>query len=118
MATAANNLENEEIANEFSLFLILEAFGDGVLDEKEFLSLYFQEWEERNVKANPSFQYWNYQFNLEEMTDDEYNSEFRFKKDDIARLCAALRMGDEIVTCDRHVIASNEAVWQTVFVYL
>ena len=52
MAAAANNLENEECANEFSLFLLLEAFGDGVLNEEEFIALYFQEWEARPVKIN------------------------------------------------------------------
>lgn len=107
MAAAANN---EELAKEFNLFLLLESFSDGVLDEDEFMALYLQDCEEKNVKVNPSFQYWNYHFNLDEMTDDECNSEFRFKKDDIARLCTSLGMEDTIVTRDRHVVPSNEAV--------
>ncbi len=63
-----------------------DLYADDVIDEEEYLLL-VQEFE----KKAPVFQYWKYnKLSLEEMTDDECISEFRFKKEDIPRLVTAL----------------------------
>ena len=74
------------------------------MDEEVFLLLYFTE-----RKANPTYQYWNYEFNFEAMTTNECKTEFRFQKGDIPRLCASLHLDDVVVT-NRYVVPSIEAV--------
>ena len=58
---------------------IIDAFyGANVIDDDEFLLLH-----EINRPRNPRFPYERYNFNFEEMTEDECWAEFRFRKADI-----------------------------------
>ena len=110
MATACLDLDYNLIVNdeEIELFILVEAFEDGIIDEEEFLLLY------RGIvsktKKNPRYQYWNYQFDFDSMNNDECKAEFRFEKSGIHRICATLGIGDVIVTYNRHVIPSLEAL--------
>ena len=97
-----DNFDKDLDEEEVRLYAILLAFDDGTLDEEEFLVLYFKG---KNInKENPTFQYWKYEFNFESMTDDECKSEFRFRKSDIPRPCASLRLDDVVVTYNRYVV--------------
>ena len=55
--------------------MLLEAFGDNLINDEEFLLLY-----DLNKSNNLDIPYWNYEFNLDTMEDDECVSEFRLKK--------------------------------------
>ena len=103
-----DNFDKDLDEEEVRLYTILQAFDDGTLDEEEFLVLYFKG---KNInKENPTFQYWKYEFNFESMTDDECKSKLRFRKSDIPRLCASLRLDDVVITYNRYVVPSVEAV--------
>ena len=77
-------------------------YADDLIDEGEYLLLV----EECEDKA-PVFQYWKYnRLRLEEMTDDECISKFRFKREDIPRHVRALRLPEKFV-CPNGTIASS-----------
>ena len=83
-----------------------DLYADDVIDEEEYLLL-VQEFE----KKAPVFQYWKYnQLSLEEMTDDECISEFRFKKEDIARLVTALRLPEKFVCVNGTIASATEGL--------
>lgn len=85
---------------------VLHAHALGNIDDEEFLILY-----EEFTTKNLEFPYWKYDaFNLENMTDDECWSEFRFRKNDIHRLRQALRIPDSIVTYNRLRVDGDEAL--------
>ena len=89
--------------------LLLDSYADGLIDETEFYLLFSMSSTPKD-KSNPTFQYWKYKFDLDAMNDDECNAEFRFKKSDVYRLCSVFKLEDVIVTKDRHVVPSVEAV--------
>ena len=91
--------------------LLLDSYADGLIDDTEFTLLFsISNSNTPKDKFNPTFQYWKYKFDLDAMNDDECNAEFRFKKGDIYRLCSVFKLEDVIVTKDRHVVPSIEAV--------
>ena len=67
--------------------LISHAFN--VIDEFEFAVLY-----DINHSKNPDFPYWNYNFDLNKLTDDECKADFRFSNNDIFILKDVLQIPD------------------------
>ena len=60
-------------------------------DEVEFALLY-----DINKSKNPYIPYWQYNtFDLENMTDDESRTEFRFEKDHLFNLVESLQLDEE-----------------------
>ena len=58
---------------------LLHSHSNGIIDDDEFICLY-----ELNSSNNLDFPYWQYEnFNIENRTDDECCSEFRFSRCDI-----------------------------------
>ena len=52
-----------------------------------------------NKSKNKDFEYWNYEtFDLDDISNDDCVSEFRFQKNDIRRLVNVLQLPNEI-TC-------------------
>ena len=81
---------------------LLYAFSDNLINGEEFALLY-----DINTSKNRDFEYWNYEpFDLDNISDDDCVSEFRFQKNDIRRLKDELQLPNEI-TCyfynDLHV---------------
>ena len=71
---------------------IVEACGDGYLNDEEFVLLY-----DLNRSTNLELPYWEYDpFDLDQMNDDECRSEFRFLKDDIYSLYHHMNFPQEI----------------------
>ena len=71
---------------------IVEAYGDGYLNDEEFVLLY-----DLNRSTNLELPYWEYDpFDLDQMNDDECRSEFRFLKDDIYSLYHHMNFPQEI----------------------
>ena len=63
-------------------------YGDNIVSDEEFLLLYVT-----FKTKNPEFPHGNYeQFDLDFMNSTEYKAEFRFEKQDLPRLVAALRL--------------------------
>ena len=61
-------------------------YGDNIVSDEEFLLLYVT-----FKTKNPEFPHGNYeQFDLDFMNSTEYKAEFRFEKQDLPRLVAAL----------------------------
>ena len=79
---------------------IIDAFyGANVIDDEEFLLLH-----EINRPRNPRFPYERYNFNFEEMTEDECWAEFRFKKVDIPQLLQVFQLPNPL-RCYNGVVA-------------
>ena len=79
---------------------------NNIIDDDEFVCLY-----DLNRSKNLDYPYWNYQkFDLEELTDDECWSEFRFFKRDIYKLQEVLNIPDEILTYNRLKVDGIEAL--------
>ena len=73
--------------------LLILAYDDNLIDDVEFLLLY-----DINYSRN-DYPYWNYEsFELENLTDAETWTEFRFLKNDIYRLKDILRLPDILKT--------------------
>ena len=86
-----------------ALFL---AHANNLIDDEEFVCLY-----DLNRSKNLDYPYWNYQkFDLEQLTDDECWSEFRFLKRDIYKLQEVLNIPDEIITYNRLNVDGIEAL--------
>ena len=72
--------------------LILQSYLSGILSDEEFVLLY-----DVNTSKNPDFPYWNYErFDLDKLSDQESEAEFRFYKTDIFELADMLRLPDQI----------------------
>ena len=70
---------------------ILLVHVDRLIYNDEFLLLY-----DINQTKNLDLQYYNYEkFNLDLLNEDECQSEFRFQKRDIYRLCDTLQISEE-----------------------
>ena len=83
---------------------LLFAFDENIIDDIEFKILY-----DINNSRN-DYPYWNYDpFNLDNFTDAETWSEFRFYKNDIYRLKEALEIPDIIKTYNRLSVPGIEA---------
>ena len=81
----ANMLERRNV--------VVEANGDGLLNDKEFVLLY-----DLNSSRNLNIPYWQYpNFDLDNMQDDECISEFRFVKNDMFGLFDVLGIPEEII---------------------
>ena len=79
----ANMLERRNV--------VVEANGDGLLDDEEFVLLY-----DLNSSRNLNIPYWQYpNFDLDNMQDDECISEFRFVKNDMYGLFDVLGIPEE-----------------------
>jgi len=64
-----------------------------LIDVKECMLLY-----DINTPKNPDIPYWRYEpFDLDQMTDDECKTEFRFYRNDIYELSEILNLPDRIV---------------------
>ena len=73
---------------------LIEAFDENVIDEEEFLLLY-----DVNTSNCLDLPYWQYQhFDLDQLSDDECQAEFRFLKNDIYTLMDTMNVPDEF-TC-------------------
>ena len=84
-------------------FLIL-MHDDGEIDDEECLILHEAN---RHRNLNGGLPYFTYErFSLQELCDDECEVEFRFKKQDIYRISAALYLPD-IVRCSNGVVADH-----------
>lgn len=71
--------------------ILLETFSNYLINDDEFLLLYHL-----NKSNNLEIPYWNYEFHLDSMEDDECLFEFRFLKNDIYVLFGALDIAEEI----------------------
>ena len=81
---------------------------DGEIDDEEYLVLF-----EANRRKNlhGGLPYYKYEaFNLEDMHEDECEVEFRFKKDDIYRLAAALHLPENFRCSNGVVVNPVEAL--------
>ena len=85
--------------------LLLSHFHN-IIDDDEFVCLY-----ELNTSNNLDLPYWQYErFNLENITDDECWSEFRFNRGDLYILKDALHIPDEVVTYNRLKVDGVESL--------
>ncbi|XP_072181446.1 uncharacterized protein [Diadema setosum] len=86
---------------------LVNAYISDILDEEEFILLF-----DINAPSNPYFQYEHdgYKFDLDNFNDDECNSFFRFRKDDIVRLKSALGIPDKVILDNGSVIKGLEAL--------
>lgn len=76
--------------------MLFDAYGDGLIDEDEFVLLY-----DLNTSKNPVFPYANYErFELANMDEAECKAEFRFEKSDLPQLAEALRI-PQVLKCDQ-----------------
>ena len=74
-------------------------YGADLIDDEEFLLLH-----ELNGPRNPHFPYQQYQFNFEDITEDDCWAEFRFKKIDIPEVVDILQLPNRL-SCYNGVIA-------------
>ena len=82
------------------------AYGESVLDDDEFVLLY-----DAYKPKNRDFPYYSFtDFDLDIYNDDQCESEFRFRKDDIFDLPAVFDMPDEITCYNGVKIDSVEAL--------
>lgn len=69
---------------------LLHAHYDGLINDEEFVLLY-----DINTAKSPDLPYWSYDpFILDNMSDDECKTEFRFLRNDIYRLKDAMNFPD------------------------
>ncbi|XP_065065311.1 uncharacterized protein LOC135691389 [Rhopilema esculentum] len=81
---------------------------DGEIDDDEFLVFHEAN---RHGNLHVGLPYWKYErFNLDGMREDECEVEFRFKKQDIARLAAALHLPDVFKCSNGVVVGPVEAL--------
>ena len=84
---------------------LMLAHSEDLIDEEEFFFLY-----DINKSKNLDFPYWKYKnFDLEEWSDDECLSDFRFYKADIYRLFDAMRIPAQITTYNGSLFDGLEA---------
>ena len=85
---------------------ILVGISNGVLDEVEGMLLF-----DINKSKNLDYPYWNYErFDIDNLTDAECWSEFRFLKNDIFVLKDVLRVPDTVRTYNRLAVDGIEAL--------
>ena len=85
---------------------LIQSYDDGEIDDEEFLFLF-----DLNTSKNPDFPYWGYgPFDLDQMSDAECLSEFRFFKNDIYALADVLNIPEEIVCYNRTLVSGIEAL--------
>ena len=73
---------------------LLYAYYSSIINDEEFVLLY-----DINTAKSPDFPYWNYEaFELDSMSDDECQAEFRFYKNDVHDLMEVLGF-PETCTC-------------------
>ena len=73
---------------------LLYAYYSSIINDEEFVLLY-----DINTAKSSDFPYWNYEaFELDSMSDDECQAEFRFYKNDVYDLMAVLGF-PETFTC-------------------
>ena len=78
---------------------LLISHSQNLINDEEFMLLY-----NINKSKNPDLPYWKYDnFDLENLTDDEYQAEFRFYKNVIYFIQEALQIPDEIIFSNRFV---------------
>ena len=59
--------------------LLFHSHSNNIINDEEFLLLY-----DVDRSENPDFPYWKFpEFDLDKQSDDECNSEFQFRKNDI-----------------------------------
>ena len=83
-------------------------YTNDLIDEYDFLSVY-----ESTRRKSPEFQYWEYekvQMQLENMTNDESQAEFRFDLADLPLLAEVLGIPNKIVCPNRTVATGMEAL--------
>ena len=86
--------------------MLLFAHNDNLINEEEFLLLYYL-----NKSSNLELPYWSYdQFDLDLLTDDECQSEFRFYKRDVYLLAEVLQIPDQTKCYNRVVVDGIEAL--------
>ena len=86
--------------------MILWSYEDDIIDEEECIFLY-----DVNSSKNLDYPYWNYErFDIDNLTDAECWSEFRFLKNDIFVLKDVLRIPDTVRTYNRLAINGIEAL--------
>ena len=72
---------------------LLISHSTNLINDEEFFMLY-----DHNISKNPDFSYGNYQqFHLENLSDEEYESEFRFYKNGIYFFKEAIHIPDEVI---------------------
>ena len=72
---------------------LLISHSTNLINDEEFFMLY-----DHNISKNSDFSYGNYQqFDLENLSDEEYESEFRFYRNDIYFLKEAIHISDEVI---------------------
>ena len=76
-----------------------------LIDDTELALLY-----DLNRPKNPDFPYWNYNFDLESLNDDECKAEFRFYKNDIFSLREVLGIPEQFICSNRLHIDCIEAL--------
>ena len=85
---------------------LLIAYSDDFINDEEFLLLY-----DINKSKNPDLPYFNYEnFELDNMSEDECNVEFRFNRNDIPRLVEVFQIPDQITCYNGVVCNSKEAL--------
>ena len=81
---------------------LLVSFCREIINEDKFLLLY-----DVNKSKNPEYLYWNYErFTLQDKSEAEYETDFRFEKYDIPLLVDVLGVPDEI-KCKQGTICNN-----------
>ena len=84
---------------------MLISHSQNLINDEEFMLLY-----NINTSKNPDLPYWKYDnFDLENLTDDKCQAEFRFYKNDIYFIQEALQIPDEIIFSNRLVVSGIEA---------
>ena len=86
--------------------VILWSYEDDYINDEECIFLYDLNW-----SKNLDYPYWNYErFDIDNLTDAECWSEFRFLKNDIFVLKDVLRVPDTVRTCNRLAVDDIEAL--------
>ena len=82
--------------------LVLECYGDGIIDEDDFMLLY-----DINQSKNPEFPHENYElFNFDALDPVECVADFRVEKQDIPRLADALGI-PPVIKCQQRSICDG-----------
>ena len=84
---------------------LLISYAFDLIDDYEFSVLF-----DINRSKNPDFPYWNYNFDLERLNDDECKAEFRYFKNDIYVLKNVLQIPDTFVCRNRLHVDGIEAL--------
>jgi len=83
--------------------MILMLYAGNIIDDEEFLVLY-----DVNTPKNPEYPFWLYpSFDLENYSDDECNTMFRFKKNGIYNFVEALHIPEVNECLNRQKIDSE-----------